>query len=49
MDYSSKVEVIEEASLVTEEAKEMIRKFILSNDSLEGIQILQLEEFLNNV
>ncbi|WEL37913.1 hypothetical protein PFJ87_01g01670 [Encephalitozoon hellem] len=49
MDYSSKVEVIEEASLVTEEAKEMVRKFILNNDSLEGIQILQLEEFLNNV
>lgn len=49
MDYNSKMKVVEETPLTPEKAKEMVREFILNNDSLEGIQALQLEEFLNNV
>ncbi|NP_001402590.1 ECU09_1665 [Encephalitozoon cuniculi GB-M1] len=49
MDYSSKLKVIRETSVSPEEAKRMIEEFVLSSDVLEGIQVLQLEEFLNNV
>ncbi|AHL30154.1 uncharacterized protein Eint_091675 [Encephalitozoon intestinalis ATCC 50506] len=49
MDYNSKLEIAREVSMNPEDAKEIIREFMMSNDSLEGIQILQLEEFLNHV